>query len=242
MRTLGIVLLFSLLIAPDALSISSQKNEGLASAQDEMVVYGTVDVRGGSNGNIVVIVDQSPGGPTGDTDGVPDLVFHFAPEKVRQKYRSISFDFQQASVFFSSRRLAVISRDGHVRVSLSLEKVRKGEPGYSVYGSRASDLPNTLRISRGLGLLREVPQRLEDGSYAPINLNKSFVGDVQLLSEADDCKSGGPGASQCSFNAPGGGGCSVTCNSGYYACCVNAGDCHCVKEKGGDEEFNIRRR
>lgn len=45
------------------------------------------------------------------------------------------------------------------------------------------------------------------------------------------CASGGRGASQCSNDgniAGSGGGCSVTCNSGYYACC-NVVNCYCVR-------------
>lgn len=39
-----------------------------------------------------------------------------------------------------------------------------------------------------------------------------------------ECSSGGQGASSCSM---GGGGCSVSCSSGYYACC-NPGGCNCI--------------
>ncbi|SMC35330.1 hypothetical protein [Moheibacter sediminis] len=38
------------------------------------------------------------------------------------------------------------------------------------------------------------------------------------------CSSGGEGASSCSM---GGGGCSVSCGSGYFACC-NPGGCNCL--------------
>ena len=53
------------------------------------------------------------------------------------------------------------------------------------------------------------------------------------------CSSGGPGSSSCTVSAnigigdgSGGTSCSVTCNSGYYACC-NAyyNKCQCRKEK-----------
>ena len=41
------------------------------------------------------------------------------------------------------------------------------------------------------------------------------------------CTSGGEGASSCSAGA---GGCSVTCSTGYYACCsANTNNCRCCK-------------
>lgn len=47
--------------------------------------------------------------------------------------------------------------------------------------------------------------------------------------EEEQCMNGGPGATSCSYSIVGGtgSGCSVTCNSGYYACCTLSG-CHCV--------------
>lgn len=60
--------------------------------------------------------------------------------------------------------------------------------------------------------------------------------DVEALSNSENdkkyCHSGGIAASQCSIeggislDAGISGGCSVTCNSGYYACC----DLHCTCE------------
>ncbi|MGB9610452.1 MAG: hypothetical protein ACPL7M_05720 [Bryobacteraceae bacterium] len=41
------------------------------------------------------------------------------------------------------------------------------------------------------------------------------------------CTSGGDGSTSCS---PGGGGCSVTCGTGYYACCnADSNQCRCRK-------------
>jgi len=45
--------------------------------------------------------------------------------------------------------------------------------------------------------------------------------------------SGGPGSSSCTCTAPGGGSCSVTCRSGFYACCNSPGECYCVPERSG---------
>lgn len=65
----------------------------------------------------------------------------------------------------------------------------------------------------------------KDGSQSSV-----FSMNVELLTAneggSNPCHSGGPGATQCSINAGttivGVGisaGCSVTCSSGYYACC-----------------------
>ena len=58
----------------------------------------------------------------------------------------------------------------------------------------------------------------------------SFLQEISLnpttKAATEVCQSGGPGAESCS-----GGGCSVTCRSNYYACCI-LGNCSCVKEEG----------
>jgi hypothetical protein len=55
------------------------------------------------------------------------------------------------------------------------------------------------------------------------------------------CKSGGPGSTSCTLNVSGGiagsGGafsCSVTCGTGYYACCSLVSlNCRCKPNSGG---------
>ncbi len=53
------------------------------------------------------------------------------------------------------------------------------------------------------------------------------------LSHEGDCKAGGEGATSCSLGS-GATGCSVSCVSGFYACCVytpmGPNDCHCDKK------------
>ncbi|MFV0248866.1 MAG: hypothetical protein ACK5H1_07895 [Tenacibaculum sp.] len=48
-----------------------------------------------------------------------------------------------------------------------------------------------------------------------------------------DCEQGGEGSTSCSITSNTGAGCSVSCGSGYYACCnetlLGANDCHCHK-------------
>jgi len=54
---------------------------------------------------------------------------------------------------------------------------------------------------------------------------------VGVVSGCTDCTAGGTGASSCSISQ--GGGCSVSCNSGYYACCSVTGGCRCCQGGGG---------
>jgi len=44
--------------------------------------------------------------------------------------------------------------------------------------------------------------------------------------EAPKCSTGGPGSTECGWQT--GVGCTVSCYSGYYACCSMSG-CSCVK-------------
>ncbi len=55
----------------------------------------------------------------------------------------------------------------------------------------------------------------------------------------DNCTHGGPGSSSCSVTWTQGflgfkfsGGCSISCGSGYYACChVGDNNCDCIKNE-----------
>ena len=53
---------------------------------------------------------------------------------------------------------------------------------------------------------------------------------IDYLSSMDNsrgqCGSGGPGSTSCTVYAPDGGGCSVSCGSGYYACCNFTCNCN----------------
>jgi hypothetical protein len=69
------------------------------------------------------------------------------------------------------------------------------------------------------------------------HLSSVVLADIEVLADSESnggnytCTSGGPGSSQCSTSANIGGsgtGCSVTCISGYYACCNNyENKCQC---------------
>lgn len=229
MRGTILVLALALVIVPQVLPNSYGQHKGFATTQDDTMLLGDVSVRSASNGNIVVIVDQSLNNAT---DGVPDLVFRFAPKKKKDQYKNVSLDLQRARVFFSSRRLAVISQNGYVMVSLSLEKIQEADLWFTTYGNRASDLPETVRISRGLGLKRQTPKRADDGSYLPVNIEEDFIArgvSPQNEPGPGGCSSGGAGATSCSISCGGGQGCSVGCGGGLTACCNCPHDCGCTR-------------
>lgn len=68
----------------------------------------------------------------------------------------------------------------------------------------------------------------KDFSVDILKKQESLIGYFAEIHENKGYGSGGPGASECSIVPQGGGGCSVTCNPGYYACCNI--DCYCVPE------------
>lgn len=239
MRGLAIAFVLSLLLVPQLFSSSDHGCKACQLPQDEVTLLGNVSVRLAFNGNIVVIVDQF-NQATSASDGIPDSVFRFTP-KEREQYQNVSFDLQSAKVFFTTRHLAVISSDGHVMVSLSLEEVRSGDPFFAVYGDGSTDLPNTVRTSSGIGLLREVTKRAADGSFVPIDMEKDFVERAPVVRkqrapvlrpanvEGDQgiCTAGGIGSTSCSIECGGGQGCSVGCSSGNYSCCTCPASCRC---------------
>lgn len=53
------------------------------------------------------------------------------------------------------------------------------------------------------------------------------------LQHEGDCEQGGEGSTSCSVTSNSGAGCSVSCGTGYYACCnetaIGPNDCHCHK-------------
>ena len=229
MRKLSLISLLAVLIVLAAASFSfGRQNKGFAVAQDMMYVIGHATVRSAANGNIVVIVDEARDGAT---DGVPDLIFRFAPKRKIAEYQNTSLDLQNVRVHFSGSRLAVVSQEGRVAVSLSVEKVPKDDPEFSLDGDRSKDVAGAIRIARGLGLKRQTPKRAEDGSVLPVNIDEEFIfGGIRTQNEPGGaCQAGGAGATSCSISCGNGQGCSVSCGSGLSACCNCPHDCGCTR-------------
>ncbi len=191
-------------------------------------ISGNVSVRTALNGNIVVVVDQAGTENSRVPDGVPDMVFRYAP--VERLPESINTDLDNVRVTYSSRQLQVITSDGRRLIYLSLGGTVSEERPTRASQSEADDRnrANTsllINLSRGYGLRREIPeQRLFDGSIPPVDFEIDFIihkGQVGL-EDAPNCDGGGPGSNSCSVsgcadaNPP---NCSTSCDPGFYACC-----------------------
>lgn len=242
------------LTKPSLNSSNSPYQNFAVDSREESLITGNVAVRRASNGNIVVIVDRSAHATKTSPDGIPDMVYRFAPLKEDlHRYTGISFNLKQAQVFFQPGRLAVFTKNNQVAVSLSVEEIEKTDGNFSTYGEQSRDLSNAIRLHQGIGLLRQVP--IVDGlpksiifGKAPkaarlpalVDVETDFVirrgggGDVRASDdggfEIEGCTSGGQGATSCSIGCPGGNGCGITCGLGYWACCKCPNNCQCAQK------------
>lgn len=237
-RTIIPVLTLTLLLVTPALhKLSASGATRGNQATGDVMLLGTVSVRGAQNGNIVLIVDTAVAAPP---DGSPDLIIRFAPKKPRAEFENLAFDLEGARIIFDDRRVVLIDSDGHTRVSLTLEPVRRSDPGFGIYGDIGGDVPQTVRIARGYALQRQTVNRLADGTLPPVNIEqiiavrgskRSFkiMDDEFDLEQQHSCDAGGRGATACSYSC-GSQSCSTTCGAGLYACCFcsnNIPFCQC---------------
>lgn len=218
--------------------------------REDGVIPGNVAVRKASNGNIVIIVDRSSNATKTSPDGIPDLVFRFAPlNEDLSRHGDISFNLKQAQVFFQPGRLAVFTKNDQLAVSLSVEEIEKTDANLQMFSDQSRDLPNAVRLHQGIGLVRQVPIISESsrsvnarktskaaGLPALIDLETDFVirRGARALDdggfEIEGCTAGGQGATSCSINCPSGNGCAVTCGLGYWACCKCPNNCQCAQK------------
>jgi hypothetical protein len=219
--------------------------------REESLITGNVAVRRASNGNIIVIVDKSVNATKVSPDGIPDLVFRFAPLKDDLfRHMGVSFNLKQAQVFFQPGRLAVVTKNNQLAMSLSVEEIEKTDGKFPTYGDQSRDLPNAVRLHQGVGLVRQVPiiadtLKAVDFGKTPkaarlptlVDLETDFVvrrGEARAIDdggfEIEGCTSGGQGATSCSIDCPGGNGCGITCGIGYWACCKCPNNCQCTQK------------
>jgi hypothetical protein len=225
-----------LLAAPQILSTSdaSGKSE-VGQSFDDIMIFGDINVRSAQNGNIVLIIDSRV---AGSSDGTPDMVVRFAPLKKKAKYQNLSFDLSGARLFMEARRMAVIGNDGHTWISLSLEPIKKDDPSFGLYGDSSTDLAQTVRISKGIVLLRETIRPLDDGSLPIVDIERNIFIEKSKMRTQDgefelegECQAGGPGSTQCSTGCTLG-SCSASCTNGFYACCkcgLVVLSCSCIR-------------
>ncbi len=164
-----------------------------------------------------------------DNDGFADELFRFfalpAP--------SVSFYSGNASIEFRGDELIVISGETGELYAFSVGPPRLPQ---RVFGTGPS-----VSIFPGYGLNHEMGPHVnkiympwpQKGRRVPVSL--LVPDDAPGGGGSGGCQSGGIGASSCSITA-GGGSCSVSCVSGYYACCSQVADpiccspyCRCIK-------------
>lgn len=240
---LTIVLVLALLGTSIVLSRSNPSSTNWILNPQDQIILGNVSVRTALNGNIVVIVDQSVTETATLPDGVPDLVFRYAP--LERLAEDVQIDLQHVQVVYSARRLLVVSLNGEVLVNLSLDIVRARDrvdtTRQEFEHSKLSTSASIIHVSRGYGLRREIPQRLDDGVIPPINLEVNFIIKTRKNAPSTEdegaptCTAGGKGSSSCSIVGCSGTptGCTTACSSGYACCnCTPSAACSCFDNSG----------
>jgi len=152
LRFLLLMVVLVLLIAPLKFTGSADRLRGLGPDSQQSSINGNVKIRGTHSGHVTVAVDKSF--PLGgiSADGEWDVLFHFATKKNKPAYQDIAFDLEGATVSFTGRRLTVLSAERHILLNLSLEKEPQSNNWIPYYNDRSRDLPETVRITRGLAL------------------------------------------------------------------------------------------
>lgn len=212
------------------------------SAGDSLVVYsGEISAGVDAKGDLFFALDESTAG--GVVDGILDRLFvvqgrtTLAPRFAEQP----SF---QGEVYLWDDELVVKDAQGEI---LARFYVAMGDDSERVDRWRARSMKDA---QRAVGIIQNIPkaqgpidlaQYLRDALEvdAQAALRHDLLAD-HLIQHPDpggsggsgSCSSGGPGSSSCSTSF-GGDGCSVSCTSGYYACCIRGGvltasSCYCV--------------
>ena len=198
-------------------------------------VSGSVDIGVDRVGRVVIVVDEIDT-RTDRPDGLIDHIFTFSP---REPYgQAFSYHAEKANITFAPDRVTVTAPDRSVLVDVAI----KGEPRNYF----KTPPKNALVLLEGIELIHrrvDSAMRLDsfdsretfEGFYrstGPIEIapNAPATGEILNPVKPQECQSGGEGATQCSCS--GADGCSVTCGSGYHACCncqtVTLPTCKCA--------------
>jgi hypothetical protein len=146
----------------------------------------------------------------------------------------------RAELLVRKDRLVITSPEGPTRLVLALAGSRSAA---STQATSKSGFAREIQWLDGIGLADYVRP-------AALSLDELAVADLEAtatrqavecarsapagsdffgwLEPVGGCPSGGPGSSSCSIHNC----CSVTCTSGYYACCHCSDGCRCVSGNG----------
>jgi hypothetical protein len=194
-----------------------------ASSSALVVSRGDAVIMAAPNGrDVIVAVD---GDENGAPDGTSDRVFLLQRDVAVADWLADARTLHGAVIQYDQRRLQVI----HESFTGSFS-VREASGPTEYFLTAAPRMLGELQVAvLGYGLQRSsgrwtmTPAELARGADEGFGCGGGSASFVALASQ--DCASGGAGATQCSLEV--GGGCSVSCGSGYYACCNLLGGCKC---------------
>lgn len=217
-------------LATVALTVSpsfATESSGLSDRVE--VMEGQVLVRPSEDGLVIGVDTDSP------ADGFVNHAFLYQMEQAP----SDALRFEGDGVLWvRADRLVVTSKEGDRIVDLRLAD-KKGLSGVRLgdEGESASILYEGIGLSRYGSLSTVTLEQL--GGFDPAHLstatwlsdNPFARGPVFEGGGETSCPAGGTGSSGCSIPSC----CSVSCSSGYYACCHCSNGCKCVSTGGGGE-------
>lgn len=188
------------------------------------VLAGRIVLTRASQLNVVVMVDNLPAGG----DGIADQAFVYRsklalPAELR--------DFSGAGrVVVRPDSITIAMAEG-AAVSLGVRTEAGREP---INPDHLVKSAGAIRTDVGYQLTRLYGRKGVDLVAAAFGQLQPHQGKSIFFDEAEEdsgCTAGGPGSTDCSIQGnigPGGAGCSVSCASGYYACCSLSG-CGCTR-------------
>jgi hypothetical protein len=203
--------------APPHLSAAGGSATALVVSRAQVIVMVAPNGR-----DVIVALD---GDEQGVADGSSDRVFLLQRNAAVDASLARPRVLENAVLQYDQKRLHVIHES--FSGSFSMQEPDGPQERFSTEAPRAL---GELQVAvLGYGLQRS-PGRwtMSDAALAEA-ANQGFGcggGSGSFIALAgQDCASGGAGATQCSLEI--GGGCSVSCASGYYACCNLMGGCKC---------------
>lgn len=197
-------------------------------AREDAVFRGSGVIRTAAPGEIVISLhsfDESDG-----IEGEVDHEFHFWSETPLPR---LDASFRAASVEYRGHELAILVADSQSFYGFVVDGMQQASRTVPAGFNGATFVGYGLNHSNRRGRSRIVEK---DGGVAIETIFYPDYGDgTGSGSGGASCDSGGAGSTSCSAtNNTSGSSCSVSCGSGYYACCNKGGmmtseSCKCIK-------------
>jgi hypothetical protein len=143
----------------------------------------------------------------------------------------VSFHFQRAEITVEPDQIVIRNADGDISVIFAVTRARDDAHNLVVLSGYwlSQNVVGGDRTITSIRRARDIAAEWCDASVS----GDDCLFDNDGGSGGTTCSSGGPGSTSCSCSH-GGTSCTVTCGSGYYACCkncyiVNGQSCKCVR-------------